>query len=509
MSVSKNFFKYCLVFSLVLIIPLCIPTLAQATIYYVAQDGSDSNPGTETKPWASVDKAANTMEAGDTVYVKEGNYSGFDVSRSGTADNYISYLAYPGHTPVIGQIYFQSGASYNKFVDFEITPASGGGVIMDHNNDHNIISNCHIHHCNPGGSPGVDLSGGSDFNIVEDCKIHDAYYAIHTSGVGAANRGNIFRRNVCYNLTDDGFNFSPPTKDTQLIGNVIYDVDRDKSGGADGIHLYDDGTAIVKGNLVYLDGASTGGVFWIHGGSNHIIQNNTFVGLPGFSTAYGGIIWLELTLNVTLKNNIGYSSDASIGVVAGINSSTRDDYNDWYNVDPSKCVYYGGEWKSVSQYKSEDKRGLHSISKDPKFVDFAGRDFQLQAASPCKGAGENGVDMGAYGVAGGGDGGTILPGEEIKVRNRPNPFHAGEENTLIEYTLSRSSNVTITIYDLVGQEVWRKSYEAGENGGREDNNIPWDGRNLSGKVVANGGYICRIWVEKEHKYVVRKIGVVK
>ncbi|NIM03410.1 hypothetical protein GTN66_04575, partial [bacterium] len=64
--------------------------------------------------------------------------------------------------------------------------------------------------------------------------------------------------------------------------------------------------------------------------------------------------------------------------------------------------------------------------------------------------------------------------------------------------------------DLLGQEVWRKSYEAGENGGREENNvIAWDGRNLSGEVVGNGGYICRLWIEQENKYVLRKIAVAK
>ncbi len=510
MSVSKNFFKYCLVFSLVLIIPLCIPTLAQATIYYVAQDGSDSNPGTETEPWASVDKAADTMKAGDTVYVKQGTYSGFQVSRSGTAGNYISYLAYPGATPKIGQIYFGEGASYNKFHGFEITYPSGGGVQMNNNNDHNMISNCHIHHCNPSGSCGVDISGGSDFNIIEDCIIHDVYYAAHTSG--STNRGNVFRRNICYNISDDGFNFSPSTKDTQVIDNVIYDVDWDGSGGADGIHLFEDGSAIVRGNLVYHDRAARGGVFWINGGSNHIIENNTFVGLPGFTTDYGGIIWIEVNSNVTLKNNIGYSSNGSIGVVTGINSSTNDDYNDWYNsVNKSMCVRYGGEWKSVSEYQKEDGRGLHSISLNPEFVNpVSGEsgDFHLKPGSPCEGTGENGADMGAYGVA--------IPDSskdegkaEIKVLNRPNPFRAGKEATLIQYELSQPSNVIITIYNLLGEEVWRKSYEAGENGGREDNIVPWDGKNASGEVVGNGGYVCRIWVEKENRYVVRKIAVAK
>ncbi|MBA7510467.1 hypothetical protein ES705_02451 [subsurface metagenome] len=509
MSVSKNFFKYFLALSLALTSLLCISTWAQATTYYVATNGDDDNPGTEARPWESVDKAADTMEAGDTVYVMAGSYSGFDVTRSGTAYNYISYLAYPGDTPKIGQIYFQYGASYNKFVGFEITYPSGGGVQMNHNNDYNIISNCHIHHCNPGGSVGVDLSGGSDYNIVEDSVIHDVLYAFHTSGT--TNRGNIFRRNVCYNISDDGFNFSPSTKDTQLISNVIYDVDWDKSGEADGIHLYDDGTAIVRGNLVYHDGASTGGVFWIHGGSNHIIENNTFVGLSNFSVSDGAIIWLEFTSNVTLKNNISYSSDGSIGVVMGINSSTNDDYNDWYNAgDTSMCVRYGGEWKSVSEYQDEDRRGLHSISQDPKFVNpVSGEngDFHLMPDSPCKDTGENGAEMGAYGVAvpdsGNGE-------EEAKVRNQPNPFQAGKDETYIVYSLKQPSNVTITIYDLLGQEVWRKSYEAGENGGKEENNsVPWDGRNLSGEVVGNGGYICRIWVERENRYMVGKIAVAK
>ncbi len=509
MGVSKNFTKYFLVLSLALISLLCILSLAQAEIYYVAPNGNDSYPGTKTLPWKSIDKAADTMEAGDTVYVMDGTYGGFDVTKSGTADNYISYLAYAGARPKIGQIYFQYGASYNKFVGFEITYPSGGGVQMNKNNDHNIISNCYIHDCNPSGSSGVDISNGSDFNLVEDCIIHDVYYAFHTSE--STNRGNIFRRNVCYRISDDGVNFSPSTKDTQFIGNVIYDVDWEKNGAADGIHFYDDGSAIIKGNLVYHDGASTGGVFWLHGGKNHIVANNTFVGLSNFSTTYGAIIWLEMTSNVTLKNNIAYSSNGSIGVVMGINSSTNDDYNDWFNEkDDSMCVRYGGEWKSVSDYQKEDGRGLHCISLDPQFVNpetGADGDFHLQPGSPCEDAGENGAQMGAYGVA--------IPDShsedwDVKVRNRPNPFRAGRESTLIEYELRQPSNVVITIYNLLGEEVWRKSYEAGENGGREENNvIPWDGKNAAGEIVGNGGYVCRIWIEKENKYGIRKIAVAK
>jgi len=95
------------------------------------------------------------------------------------------------------------------------------------------------------------------------------------------------------------------------------------------------------------------------------------------------------------------------------------------------------------------------------------------------------------------------------VSNRPNPFKAGKEPTLIEYNLKEPSNVRITIYDLFGQELWHESYRAGENGGRESNSVPWDGKNLCGKVVANGGYICRIWIEREKRHMTRKIAVAK
>ncbi|MBA7520665.1 hypothetical protein ES705_12761 [subsurface metagenome] len=95
------------------------------------------------------------------------------------------------------------------------------------------------------------------------------------------------------------------------------------------------------------------------------------------------------------------------------------------------------------------------------------------------------------------------------VLNRPNPFRAGRQDTYIEYNLKEESNVTITIYDLFGQEVWRESYRAGENGGIEANSVPWDGRNLSGEVVGNGGYICRVWIEKEKRHMLRKIAVAK
>ncbi len=227
---------------------------------------------------------------------------------------------------------------------------------------------------------------------------------------------------------------------------------------------------------------------------------------------YDAIQLLEGSINSKIENNIiSISGDESPIILDSSSSSGAViDYNCYHN--RAGTVTGPGE---------------HSIAKDPKFVDVAGRDFHLQKISPCVDAGdpatgagfdldgrqspkdgdEDGdaiVDMGAYEYPG-----PSPPSEEVEVRNRPNPFRAGKEETLIEYDLKEPSNVTIVIYDLLGQKVWHKSYKAGENGGRQENSVPWDGRNLSGEVVGNGGYICRIWIEREKRHMVRKIAVAK
>ena len=43
---------------------------------YVATTGSDSNAGTIDKPFATVQKALDTVKAGQTIYVRGGTYNG-------------------------------------------------------------------------------------------------------------------------------------------------------------------------------------------------------------------------------------------------------------------------------------------------------------------------------------------------------------------------------------------------------------------------------------------------
>ncbi|MGE5557986.1 MAG: right-handed parallel beta-helix repeat-containing protein [Bacillota bacterium] len=74
--------------------------------YFVAPapQGSDDNPGTIDKPWASIQKAAAAAQAGDTVYLRDGTYKITEPIRpanSGTKDKWITYSAYEKEKAVI------------------------------------------------------------------------------------------------------------------------------------------------------------------------------------------------------------------------------------------------------------------------------------------------------------------------------------------------------------------------------------------------------------------------
>lgn len=91
-----------------------------------------------------------------------------------------------------------------------------------------------------------------------------------------------------------------------------------------------------------------------------------------------------------------------------------------------------------------------------------------------------------------------------KITNRPNPFRAGSEETVIIFRSTQSGPTEVTIYDPYGNRVW--STVVTSQGGAE-NQVMWDGRNGNGKVAGNGGYICRIKTPAET--LTRKIAIVK
>lgn len=71
--------------------------------FYVATTGNDSNLGTQSAPWRTIQHAADTARAGSTVSVRGGIYEELvSINASGNAsDGYITFRSYPGETAIL------------------------------------------------------------------------------------------------------------------------------------------------------------------------------------------------------------------------------------------------------------------------------------------------------------------------------------------------------------------------------------------------------------------------
>src|SRR2546425_12511919 len=62
--------------------------------YYVATSGNDSNAGTSASPWRTIQKAANTLNGGETVIVNAGTYNErVQIITSGSAGKVLTFQA--------------------------------------------------------------------------------------------------------------------------------------------------------------------------------------------------------------------------------------------------------------------------------------------------------------------------------------------------------------------------------------------------------------------------------
>ncbi|MBU0490885.1 MAG: right-handed parallel beta-helix repeat-containing protein, partial [Chloroflexi bacterium] len=127
-------------------------------IYYVSPTGNDANPGTIARPWQTIQQAADTLVAGDTVYIRAGTYhERVAPQHSGNAGQVITYAAYPGETAII----------------------DGTGVVV------------------PEYSGLFDLAGRDYIRVSGLCVIHSNYY-----GIVAENSSRV---TIEYNYTYDTY----------------------------------------------------------------------------------------------------------------------------------------------------------------------------------------------------------------------------------------------------------------------------------------------------------------
>lgn len=121
----------------------------QGATRFVAVNGSDTGPGTEARPWATLNHAAEVAKVGDTIIVHGGRYSLPAQVRprsSGRSGAWITYIGYPGEKAVLDahQILHESmlegpldngafqieGISYVRVINLTVTNSHDAGFTV-------------------------------------------------------------------------------------------------------------------------------------------------------------------------------------------------------------------------------------------------------------------------------------------------------------------------------------------------------------------------------------------
>ena len=344
-------------FSLVLL-ALTATSLAQSgSTFYVSKSGSNSNSGSYTAPWLTIQHAASTVTAGATVYVETGTYNeSVNFPNSGTSSNPITFANYPGETATIdgtgltvsgtqGLINIVNG-SYITINGFQIqnyttskaaaTPAgiwitgSGTGVKILNNQVHNITTTTEKN----GNAFGIAVYGTSSTPITQITISGNTVYDLKTGESETMNvDGNVTYFLISNNVVHDndnigidaiGFEGVGPTGSDQarygeVVGNTVYNISGINNAGegdsydADG--LYCDGCEYVvfERNTVYscdiaMEAASEHSG---HDSSYVTIRNNLFynsnaVGITfgGYANKVGGSDHVVVVNNTLYNNNV-------------------------------------------------------------------------------------------------------------------------------------------------------------------------------------------------------------
>src|SRR5215217_975936 len=95
-----------LLVSVLLVTAVCTPPPSgSGKTYYVATTGADSNPGTQSQPFLTINKGVSMLQAGDTLYILAGVYNeslAGGAWPSGTSwQQAITIAGYPGQTVTI------------------------------------------------------------------------------------------------------------------------------------------------------------------------------------------------------------------------------------------------------------------------------------------------------------------------------------------------------------------------------------------------------------------------
>lgn len=356
---------------------------AQATTYFVATNGNDTNPGTDTAPFKTIKYGVTALSAGDTLYVRAGTYGDNNIGASSASpipngtdwNNPITVAAYPGDTVTIAlpsgeKAFFWIRDGQDKFLIINGFTVDGQnlawhGFKFMSGTRHVRVQNTEVKNTRYSGilltTPTIAQS--QTFHEFLNVSSHHNGTNRQDHGIYIATSNNLVKGGEW--SFNQGFGIHQfissstgvPSNNNVIDGVYVHDNNLDPAGASDAGIVIGSGSRNVVKNSIIMGGGSSGdqgyGISVNYGGAsdNNKIFNNTIyhhrldpIQIGSFGT---------LT-NTQVKNNIFWSN--------------RTD-----------AVNLGSHQTNTIQE--------NNLSINPNFVNATGADFHLQAGSPAIDAG--------------------------------------------------------------------------------------------------------------------------
>jgi hypothetical protein len=405
-----------------IIFPTATNVSAASTTYYVAKNGLDSNPGTESQPWLTIQKAARTLVAGNTVLVKTGTYKEkVTPANSGTSGNLITYKAYPGNTPILDGtgitsssigLFQISGKSYIEIDGFELQNSDAYGVrVYGSSTTHHInlknlkvhdiwdsgisvsfsgstkptnmlVDSCETYNTNIGGTSESITFAGIDQFEIKNCLVHDVKgstnYANIKEGIdlkcgcsnGSVHNNEVYNSRIGIYVDCYGYN----TSNIAIFSNNLH------NNSVNGLNITSEqGTAVMTGMNIYNNLIYENGRGFNVGNHTNFTVDFSFINNTLYHNGLDSEIWVSNTLGIVknsiIRNNIIVANSKYSYLIQYSSAITgvSVDHNLFYNTSG----YTGVTNRLGTSYKQAN----------PLLVDPSTKNFSIKIGSPAIDAG--------------------------------------------------------------------------------------------------------------------------
>jgi hypothetical protein len=303
--------------------------------------------------------------------------------------------------------------------------ASYAKAIYLNNANDNLVQDCTF----ASNDLGIGIKRGSHRNVIQDSEFYDTIFnwpwadikdvgSMEDGGIRfydpADGRGNIFRRNTFHD-DFDGFGVCPNstaalTNETDVYDNLIYNMGDDgveTDGWCSNVRLWGntfhdvlmgislapvyEGPVYAIRNLIYRTGVGnnsySGSPFKFNSGYDqsgpmYLFHNTSDAALPGNNGIYikAPGTW-EM---IYARNNIWSGTEYALNNY----NETQPidfDYDDLYTTNPDEFVYWGDgpdrHIHDLPTFQALTGQALNGFNLEPGFVNPAGADYTLDAAS--------------------------------------------------------------------------------------------------------------------------------